>query len=458
MAGNGTMLRDLFYLLIHSDAPFLMVLMSLSVAMAEASRVPMLEAAVCREWYLTRSPQLVSPEGHVSERLCKLPDIQTKTMMLIGGDMRWAATTALMMAFPSAWLARRVDKRKLLILCTTGFSAKTATFTLLCRYLTGSLRAIWLIHCWDMIGASQIVILTLLWSMVAERTTSAIRDGEMGEAEIQNIAEDVNTPLLQPVANSGDSDISSLGSEVKGGASEECIPQFHGRFERLFGPVFWATTNYLSRIHFHILRHRVFQAGFALEFFTVLAMGTNMVLPQWTSHQFDWPLARVTTITAFTMLVSIAALITGPFINARLLPYFRTARHMDLFVTRSYIIIRSVGAVMLGFCRTPATFFPALVLYTMGVGLVDSTKALVTHFSDPTYITELYTTQAIVNNMGAFTGGCLWPAVFNLQLKLDGFWSGLPFWISGGLFLVALLVTGPFQSQLRKQSHATFGV
>lgn len=78
--------QHLLNVLFDTNAPSILALVSLGLALFDASRTPMLEAAVCVRWYREHDQtSAIGPDGLVPEKMCKGNEIQTQVALVNGG-------------------------------------------------------------------------------------------------------------------------------------------------------------------------------------------------------------------------------------------------------------------------------------------------------------------------------------------------------------------------------------
>ena len=69
-----------------TNVPSILAVVSLGLALFDASRTPMLEAAVCARWYREHDQtSVIGPDGLVPEHMCKGNEIQTNVALINGG-------------------------------------------------------------------------------------------------------------------------------------------------------------------------------------------------------------------------------------------------------------------------------------------------------------------------------------------------------------------------------------
>lgn len=94
-----------------------------------------------------------------------------------------------------------------------------------------------------------------------------------------------------------------------------------------------------------------------------------------------------------------------------------------------------------GFTGLPAPFFVGnLLVYTCGIGVTDSLTAFGTMTLPPVGMgkDEFFVRIALVQTVAGLIASPLWSVVFAVGVKNGVLPMGLPFWVSAGLFGVAL--------------------
>lgn len=197
---------------------------------------------------------------------------------------------------------------------------------------------------------------------------------------------------------------------------------------------------WLRMVYRQFFQHVIFQLSFLMHVLLVTAMGTEIILQQWVSRTFTWTLANTTYTLAYTMFLSFVVLASLPIINARLRPRFKNAQAMDSNLVRWNLLIRSFGAFLLAFSFNPFLYIASITIYTLGVGLYESVKALLTSFAPPDQTTELYTVIMMLEQVTGLISSLLWPRVLAATFAVDAFWRGLPFLLSSLFYGIAFLI------------------
>lgn len=167
-----------------------------------------------------------------------------------------------------------------------------------------------------------------------------------------------------------------------------------------------------------------------------LAVGINVLLPQYTSLTLQWPLATVNRAIALQALVSALVLLALPTLRRCFLEPRMAVKRIDLFITQSSLFANAIGVIGLGF-SAPATFFIlSLCVYTSGSGLADSLTAYGT-FSLPEghKVDDFYVRTGLISTVASLVGAPLWSGLFSLVIQSELLPLGLPFWICAGLYI-----------------------
>lgn len=209
-------------------------------------------------------------------------------------------------------------------------------------------------------------------------------------------------------------------------------------------------TAWLKVEYRQFFQHRIFQLCFLMYSLLVIASGTEIIIQQWVSRAFSWTLANTTYTLAYTMFLSFIVLASLPAINAHLRPRFKDAQAMDSNLVRWNLLIRTFGAFLLAFSSTPYLYIASITIYTLGVGLYESFKALLTGFAPADQITELYIVIMMLEQITGLASSLMWPRLLTATFsdddgKDDGapappLWKGFPFLISSMCYLIAFFI------------------
>ena len=175
-------------------------------------------------------------------------------------------------------------------------------------------------------------------------------------------------------------------------------------------------------------------------FLNSLAIGLNVLLPQYTSLTLRWPLATVNRALALKALVSSLILFALPTLRKLYLEPRMGIQQIDLFITQTSLLANIIGIIGLGFSAPAAFFVLSLCVYTSGTGLADSLTAYGT-FSLPQglAVADFYVRTGLIQTIAALLGAPLWSAGFSFVIRSGFLPLGLPFWICAGLYAAGIV-------------------
>ena len=166
-----------------------------------------------------------------------------------------------------------------------------------------------------------------------------------------------------------------------------------------------------------------------------LASRVEVLLPQYISLTLHWPLGTVNSALAGKALVSAVVLLILPTIRRIFLEPRMSTQQIDLFIVQISFTVNIIGMVGLGFALPAPLLIIALFIYNTGVGLGDSLTAYATiTLPASVAVSELYVRTALIETIAGMIGSSLWSGLFSLVLRSGFLPSGLPFWITAGLF------------------------
>ena len=170
------------------------------------------------------------------------------------------------------------------------------------------------------------------------------------------------------------------------------------------------------------------------------AQSIQVLLPQYSSLQLQWPLATSNAALAVKSLSSAVVSIVLPTLRTLFLESHMTTVQVDLLITRASIAVSFLGMLGLGASTIPVTFILSLCLYTLGQGLVDSLTAYGTITLGPDQkLGEFYVRTCLVQTLAAITAAPIWSTTFAVVLKDKGLPLGMPFYFCAACFALSWL-------------------
>lgn len=184
----------------------------------------------------------------------------------------------------------------------------------------------------------------------------------------------------------------------------------------------------------------VYPLSFATMFLFTLGGNSDIILQQWTRRAFGWSLLQTTYLLTLNMFISFVAFSILPLLTRRLHGMLTRTQQVDYYLTMISLAIRLLGSLLMSASSKSYTFVPALVLYTLGVGVVDSFRALLSTWTSDQRIVEMFSILTIVGYSSLMLGGVVWPRLFTASADSASWGRGLPYFVSAGCFLCAMVL------------------
>lgn len=172
---------------------------------------------------------------------------------------------------------------------------------------------------------------------------------------------------------------------------------------------------------------------------TTLGRHAQEILLQFVRNRFGWSwgqAAYLVSVKAFVLIVLLLFLLPASGIT---LANRWPPRLLELWRARISCVVLIVGAFLIGLAPNAATMVFGLVVYCLGNGYNLILRSLLADLVAPTHRGVLFNTVSMLENIGAVIASPLLAASFRAGLRLDGFWTGLPYFVAAGLFSTALV-------------------
>ena len=126
----------------------------------------------------------------------------------------------------------------------------------------------------------------------------------------------------------------------------------------------------------------------------------------------------------------------------------------DLYISRISVAMLMVGSVGIGLSPNPILMaicmlcslslrqrlmHIGLVIYALGSGFAVAVRSLATSLVEQHQVGRLYAAMTTMEMIGGMAAGPTLSALYGVGLRLGGPWIGLPFVVSGALFLTVAL-------------------
>ena len=168
---------------------------------------------------------------------------------------------------------------------------------------------------------------------------------------------------------------------------------------------------------------------------------------QYISLTLGWSLATVNSLLAGNALLSAVILFLLPTIRKIYLQPRRNDQEVDLLIIKGSLLLNAVGMAGFGISIASAFFVLALLVYTSGNGLYDSLTTFgLTSLTGEQRPDDFLVRSGLVQTIAGLVAAPFWSSLFSRCLKSDVLSTGLPYWISAGLFVGTTLLTRSLRS------------
>lgn len=173
-----------------------------------------------------------------------------------------------------------------------------------------------------------------------------------------------------------------------------------------------------------------------------LSRGSSWFLTQYISTRYHWTLAQANFLVACRPTVSIPIFLWGlPYLKSHVLNPRRSPTEKDLWLARASILCLTIGTLGIGLSPSLATLIPSMIIQTSGSGFVFLTRSIITTLVERDETARLYTVIEIIQSVGNIVASLSITGVFQLGLRLGGFWIGLAWMMTSSLFcMVAIAI------------------
>lgn len=485
---------------------FMMILaVDIGFAFLEGPMVRILESIACRQYFAGVDPSKIGVNGNVPEDQCKVAEVQAELAAVKGYHMFFDGILSAAMAFPYGLLADRRGRKSTLALGLPGF-AVNSIITIAVMWFSDifPLRAIWLSSLGWLIGGGPVVAFAIIWTMMADVTTEAERatmffqfgivsmgadfvstaasswlmalnpwiplfigfiiiflglfmtlllpetkhafaaKSEPIHVELSEFHDDDTEPKNQYAA-SNDTD-SEMNTRPSMDAHMSWSYPKHTSRVRSWWETCRTNIRFYVRPYLFILNHKPVLLLLSVFLIYRLSRGSSWFLTQYISTRYHWSIAESNLLVAFRPTVTIPVFLWGlPYLKK----YYLNARHSstqkDLTLARGSIICFTLGTLGIGLSPAIGALIPSMMLQASGSGFVFLTRSIITTLVDRDQTARLYTVIEILQSVGNVVASLTITAVFQLGLRLGGFWIGLAWMVTSSLFCMVAIAIWVFR-------------
>ncbi|KAJ5697925.1 hypothetical protein N7488_011609 [Penicillium malachiteum] len=177
-------------------------------------------------------------------------------------------------------------------------------------------------------------------------------------------------------------------------------------------------------------------------------IGTSQFFGQYVSKRFNWTLAEtgyLRTLRGITQMLVLLAILPA---LSKLLLRWQTPAARDLTLARGSVIIATIGVLWMAAPQIEVTI-TGLGIQSLGGGLGPLARSLANSFVSAEDISKLNTLMGIVETAGSLFAGPALAWMFEVGMKKDGLFIGLPYFGLAAAFSLCVfglfLVHAPFE-------------
>lgn len=173
-----------------------------------------------------------------------------------------------------------------------------------------------------------------------------------------------------------------------------------------------------------------------------LSRGSSWFLNQYISTRYSWTLAASNLLVGSRPAVSIPVLLFGlPWLKRRYMDARKSATEKDLSLARASILCLTLGTLGIGLSPSVGTLIPSMIVQTCGSGFVFLARSIITTLVERDETARLYTVIEVLQAVGNVVASLSITGVFQIGLRIGGFWVGLAWMMTSSLFaLVGLAI------------------
>ncbi|KAK2600216.1 hypothetical protein QQS21_005012 [Conoideocrella luteorostrata] len=175
--------------------------------------------------------------------------------------------------------------------------------------------------------------------------------------------------------------------------------------------------------------------------FTKIGAYVNLILLQYIAKRFSlsWAEANLAiSIKYFTKLILTVLIL--PLVSEAVLRMTGSSLRRDLLLSRYCILITVVSTFGIGTTSSATVLYALLVPFSLIEGYSAAIKTLLTQLTNDGETAILFSTIAVLENIGLLLAGPGFAAAFRLGLQWGEGWSGLPLLLAALVFSVATII------------------
>ena len=176
--------------------------------------------------------------------------------------------------------------------------------------------------------------------------------------------------------------------------------------------------------------------------FHMLMGSIGQLLMQYLSKRYGLTFSNATLLMTIKSGVTVLLLfVILPYLSTLIMQRFRlSAQRKDLYLVRVSLAFVAVGWLLVGLSPNIPTVAISMAIGSLGMGFALLLRSFLTSLVESHHIARVYSVISIVDTLGVIFGSPLLAGLFKRGLALGGAWVGLPFYFTGLVGFVFLLV------------------
>ncbi|EPS41972.1 hypothetical protein H072_4004 [Dactylellina haptotyla CBS 200.50] len=454
------------------------------------------ENAVCQRWYdmhdgAIGNQTLANPgfkRGEVpDESMCKTDEIQAGVVEILGVSDTISTVVALLVMFPSGYLAKIIDRRNFLLLAISETAVAYALMGFIGSHpLTFDPRLFWIIPLFDLLGGGFTFFGIMMRTVIAENvpkdelsavyykltglnilstflgtTFGSWLMGVISPIIVLYLGISLSVVLSVPVVLLLPSTKAhkSLYEDVRdprqfpdsaGDADDEeaspAPPRKKATLYQRFLEQARSKQNLYADVKTLLFEQRAVRNALIILLLFMVARGVRIPFQTWVSKRYEWTLSKTGIILSFESLMGAGALLLLPFMRNQITNLSKKLYviiHLppDLLVAMLSLVCQLGSGMILTFTGSQFWFLLSLVVNSPARAFFDGLRSHVISIGDESHIMLVHMSFVIVEIMSGIINGPLWIKVYSYtysDANKTGLGMGLPFAICSVLTMLTM--------------------
>ncbi|KAF9693735.1 hypothetical protein EKO04_008390 [Ascochyta lentis] len=423
-----------------------------------APRIAIYESIVCNHYY-------ASPGPHD----CKIAPVQQE-LAFLGGMERLSVIIPSILVIPFAALADRYGHSLILAVAVFGVCLEDGWPFLVCWFPgVFPIRLIWLHFLFSCVGGGFTVVVTLLHVIIADVVRAEERTNMFFRARAAGVA----ASILGYAASGFMMRVGAflpwavglvcllLGTITAGLIPKMTVQNHDASLEANKVAEGWSIASSIKSLKniAQLLGNQQVLAMLILVFFCQLGFDSvPLMLAIYVSKRFGWQFSDASFLSSLEMSIEFLALVVLlPALTSGLPSGFQRLSTFakDRTFAQASLVALAVGTFCLGFAPVVAIAIIGIVVLALGTGQDSLTRSMATDMVPVSDLSTMYSAITMLRAIGGSISGPIYAWLYTAALRKDAeAWLGLPYFVAGALFVVALGLLMVLKDPAKKELEA----